>query len=212
MLLNKIFSNILASSISYLINHSFSSGIFPDSHKFAISTPIFKRGNKKYASNHRPISGLPLLSKIFEKAIAARILNFSTKHSIFSKNQFGFQRKKSTCEAITILVEHIYSSFNDKKDSIGLFIDLKKAFDTVNHKILVDKLRVYGIRGLPLQLLESYLSYRFQCVRADSESSNHCEINVGVSQDSVLRSISLLYNINDLTNVSELINTTRICG
>ena len=153
-----------------------------------------------------PLSGLPTLSKIFEKAISSRLLNFINKHSIISNKQFGFQKNKSTSDAILSMIEYIYSSLNDRKTSISVFIDLKKAFDTVNHSILLRKLNCYGIRGLPLELLASYLSDRKQCVKVGDAISNYQTVNIGVPQGSVLAPLLFILYINDLP-VSTKLNT-----
>ena len=143
-------SPILCEYIVKLINNSFSTGIFPACLKQAIITPIYKSGDKQCMSNYRPISVLPLMSKIFERCVASRLVQYINKHSLISASQFGFREGKSTFDEIENLTEFIYSSLNEKKSYyIGAFIDFSKAFDTVNHAILLDKLTVYGVKGLP---------------------------------------------------------------
>ena len=136
-----------------------------------------------------------------------RMTRFIEKYNILSPNQFGFQQGKSTTNAIVTFTEYIYNSLNKGNHDISLFIDLKKAFDTINHNILLQKLHHYGFRGIALQWLKSYLENRIQCVKIGNSLSNQTEINIGVPQGSILGPLLFLLYINDLPNASNLFST-----
>jgi len=197
-------SNILSVHISDLINYSFSCGSFPDSLKIAHIIPIHKHDDRTNIENYRPISILPTLSKIFERCMVNRLLSYIDRYNIISDNQFGFLKGKSTGDAILSFVNFIQSSLNNREHSIGIFVDLRKAFDTVNHGILLAKLNCYGIRGISADWFESYLFNRKQRVRIGNCLSHTESINIGVPQGSVLAPILFLLYINDLVNVSSL--------
>ena len=198
---------ILAQHIVKLINNSFITGIFPQCLKCATITPIYKKDDKHSISNYRPISVLPLMSKVFERCVASRLWSYFNKHSIISVDQFGFQRGKSTLDALEALTERVYSSLNSKEHAACIFVDLRKAFDTVNHAILLRKLECYGIRGLPLQWFTSYLCNRTQCVKIGSKVSNLRTVNISVPQGSILGPILFLCYVNDLPNACPNLST-----
>jgi exonuclease III len=195
---------VLAYPVAELINCSFATGIFPDSLKIACVTPIYKSGDPLNVTNYRPISILPLLGKVFEKCMASRINSFLSKNSLISSNQFGFQKNKSTVDALISLTEFIYTGLNNASHSLSIFIDLRKAFDTVQHSILVEKLQLYGFRGLPLEWIRSYLEDRKQCVKVGSSKSDYMSVNVGIPQGSILGPILF---INDLPLVSDKLHS-----
>lgn len=193
-------SKHILSPLTHLINLSFQSGIFPLSLKTAKVTPIFKKGDSSCQNNYRPISILPTFSKIFEKLFLAQIISFLEKYSLLSTNQFGFRKGKSTTEAVVRLVDMIVENIEDRKPTQGVFLDLSKAFDCVDHTILLQKLEQHGIRGLPQLWLKSFLSNRTQTVQIENQQSNKIELRYGVPQGSILSPLLFLVYVNDISS------------
>ena len=189
--------------LALLVNQSFQSGTFPDKLKVAKVISIFKKGNPELPSNYRPISLLSIFSKIFEKLMYRRLYKFLEIHNVLYSLQFGFQENHSIDHALVSLTEAVRNTLDSKRLGCGIFIDLQKAFDTVNHRILQSKLVHYGIRGCALEWLRSHLSDRKQYVSIDGMNSNLLSISCGVPQGSVLSPLLLLICINDLPNASK---------
>ena len=165
-------NSFFSEHLGKVINLSFKTGIFPDLCKVAKVSPIFKSGDQNLCENYRPISLLPIYSKIFEKVISSRMYSFLTKNNLIYNKQFGFRSGYSTNHAIISLTEEIKAFLDSGQLAIGVFLDFKKAFDTINHEILLKKLYCYGFRGITNKLLESYLENRKQFVSIDGVNSD----------------------------------------
>ena len=170
-------------------------------------TPIYKKGNPQLPTNYRPIASLHYISKIFERALYNRLISYLNNQNLLSNQQYGFLSGISTHDAVINLLEFVYNSLDKKHHNINIFIDLSKAFDTVNHEILLYKLTCFGIRGTPHDLLKSYFHNRKQVVRIKNVTSSSKTINIGVPQGSILGPLLFLMYINDLPNVSNLLHT-----
>ena len=158
-------SIIIIVPLMYIFNKSFDDGLFPSFFKRSKIIPIFKSGDCNDFNNYRPISLTLQFSKILEKLFSNRLLSFCNKFNIINDEQFGFRKNISTLNSIETLQKKVIESLDSNKYCVGLFVDLKKAFDTVNHSILINKLDYYGIRGKPLDWLISYLNDRQQFVQ-----------------------------------------------
>ena len=166
--------------------------------KCAKVVPLHKSGEVSILDNYRPISLLPVISKVLERIVYNTVTNHLTKHEILYHRQYGFRRQHSTSDAVLNLVGEILNAF-DKGDMIlAVFIDLKKVFDTVSHKGIIDKLKKIGIDGIELDWFRTYLEGRMQCVELNGIRSNSRNITVGIPQGSLLGVLLFQLHINDI--------------
>ena len=197
----------IAKPLASIINLSFSTGIHPDKLKIAQVMPVFKKGSRLETCNYRPISLLSNINKIFEKVMYSRVYNYINKSDCFYPLQFGFRGKHSTNHALISIVDEINEALDKKKVVAGIFVDFQKAFDTVNHEILLKKLSHYGIKGNINNWFRSYLLDRKQFVSILGFNSAYSTIHHGVPQGSVLGPLLFLIYINDLNKAIKFSTT-----
>ena len=182
-------------------------GIFPEKLKIAKVKPLYKKGDKCCFNNYRPISILPTISKVFERVMYTQLYNYFNVNNLLTEQQYGFRSKHSTELASIKLVDYIIMEMDDPKTTktpTTVYLDLSKAFDTLNYDIFVSKLEYYGIIGIALALIKSYLINRFQYVQYENMTSELLEIKTGIPQGSILGPLFFSILINDLVNSSRL--------
>jgi Reverse transcriptase (RNA-dependent DNA polymerase) len=195
----------IATPLVHLFNLSLQTGDFPENLKTSRTVPIFKAGDPTLCDNYRPISLLSSISKVLEKAVACRLVNHLRYNNLINENQFGFQEGISTVHHLLKLTNYVTKELNKKNYTVGVFLDLKKAFDVVPHRILLKKLERLGIRGIALRWFTSYLNGRMQRVEIDGQLSEIEQLTISILQGSILGPILFLCFINDLPNCTELL-------
>ncbi len=203
----KLIKNIIyeiSTPLAHIFSLSIRQGIFPHHLKTARVVPIFKSGNNESTDNYRPISLLSIISKILEKTVAIQLVNHLDRNNLLYKHQYGFQKNKNTEHNLLSATNFIHNSLNNGEYCIGLFLDLKKAFDVCSHEILITKLSYLGINDTALNWFKSYLNNRTQFVEINGKRSNLLPLDMSVLQGSILGPILFLCYINDLSNVTNL--------
>ena len=198
-------ASVIARPLHHLINLSISTGVIPREWKVAKVTPIFKSGKIDVPSNYRPISVLPVLSKILEKAVHHQLIEYLENNLLLMNTQFGYRKQRSTEIASTLFIDDVRKAVDKGKLVGALYIDLSKAFDTIGHAILLEKIKSYGISGVELDWFSNYLFQRYQSVCVDGEKSELEAVKCGVPQGSILGPLLflLLYRLLRIRNLFE---------
>ena len=193
----------LSDCLTLIINQAITTGIFPEKLKIAKVTPIYKKGDAQLFENYRPISILPAISKVIEKVMHMQIQQYFDTFNLFCRSQYGFRPQHSTELAALEVVDQIFTQMDDMKIPLNIYLDLSKAFDSLNHQILLNKLKHYGFEDISMRLMVSYLENRKQIVTFNNSESDLLTISTGVPQGSILGPLLFLIYINDMVNATK---------
>jgi len=193
-------AHVFSPYLAKLFQNASELAVFPDCFKIAKVMPLHKTGPKTELTNCRPISLLSSISIIFKKLIPNRFIKFFDKHNVIYNRQFGFRKKHSTQHVICDIASQCYENIENKKYTCLIFLDIKKAFDTVNHQILLQKMRHNGVRGIANDLIKSYLQNRLQYIEINHFKSSLIELTSGIPQESILGLSFFIIHLNDLAN------------
>jgi hypothetical protein len=199
----KISADVVTETITYILNLSIQTKIYPNLFKTAKVTPIFKKGQKHDIANYRPISILPILSKILERHVSNNVKYYLNKHSLTHETQSGFRSHHSCETALTAILDDWINAVDENKITGTVFLDLSKAFDMIDHEILIEKLAIYKFNSPAIQWFKSYLHGRTQQVSISNTFSESQPITRGVPQGSVLGPLLFIIFINDMPLVSK---------
>ena len=197
--------NDISIILAHVFNLCISQSYFPSELKTGCITPVYKKGDKTDIKNYRPVCSLSPLSKIFEKVVYIRMVEFIDKNNIFSKSQFGFRKKKSTETALMKFTDFVQNGLSQKHNVGTIFMDLSRAFDVMNHDILKVKLEHYGFRGIFLNFIMNFVRERKYFVNVNGNNSEVRTVNIGIPQGSTLGPLLFLLYVNDMENSSTLL-------
>lgn len=184
--------------LAFILNRCLEFGYFPDLLKVSKVVPVFKKGDKSLPQNYRPISIVPVFSKVLESLMHLQLSSYFNHHNLISNCQFGFRAGRSTTSAVVEIVDHTLQSFENHETVALALLDLSKAFDSVPFSAIMEKFSYYGISEYAARIISSYLSNRKQYVSIRGSDSSVLKVTVGVPQGSVLGPFFFMVIINDL--------------